>query len=317
MDQSAIDQQPAAAIRAAHAEQRIGVACGLSAHFLWGIFPIYIRMLSDVPSLQILAHRIAWSVLVVAIINSIRGGWGELRTVVGDRRAMLMLAGSTLAVSSNWFLFIYAVNHGKTLESSLGYFISPLLSVVVGMTVLGERMRPWQKLSVSLAAVGVVYLTWVNGIVPWIALTLAGTFSLYSLLRKTVRAGAVSGLAVETAYLFIPALATIAVYHAQGNAYDQRTWILLPFAGVVTAVPYLLFAAAARRLRLMTMGFLQYVTPTCHFLLAIFAFHEPLENSKLISFGLIWTALAIYSWDSLRAYRAALTPSPQTASLSP
>lgn len=312
-----MERQTNAQVHAHHAEQRIGVVCGLSAHFLWGVFPIYIKMVSNVPSIQVLAHRIAWSVVVVAIINFIRGGWGELRAVVGDRRAMLMLAGSTLAISTNWFLFIYAINSGKTLESSLGYFISPLLSVVLGMTILGERMRKWQTVSLILATVGVVYLTWLHGIVPWIALTLAGTFCIYSLLRKTVRAGAVTGLAVETAYLLVPALVAIAIYHTKGHTYDQRTWLLLPFAGVVTAVPYLLFAAAARRLRLMTMGFLQYVTPTCHFLLAVFAFGEPIASRDLISFGLIWIALVIYSWDSIRAYRAGINRVPQMASLSP
>lgn len=214
---------------------------------------------------------------------------------------MAMLCASTLLLSANWFVFIDAVNSGHTVEASLGYFINPLFTVCLGMVVLGERMRPRQAAGILLALVGVMILTWSHGKIPWIAISLAATFGCYSLLRKTVRAGAISGLTIETALLFIPAIIAIGRYHAAGHTYTTHTWLLLPLAGVVTAVPYLLFAAAARRLRLMTMGFLQYLTPTCHFILAVFAFHEPMPQHDQISFTLIWIALAIYSWDSYRA----------------
>jgi chloramphenicol-sensitive protein RarD len=293
---------------------RIGVICGASAHLLWGFLPLYLKLVSNVPSLQVLAHRLAWSLVFVAIVTTLRGGWETLWSVIRDRRAMLMLCASTCVLSANWFVFIYAVNNNHTVDASLGYFTNPLLTVLLGMIFLGERMRRWQMIALALAAMGVSYYTWLHGSLPWIALTVAVTFGSYSLLRKTVRAGALEGLTVETAILFIPATLTIVIYHAQGHSYDLRTWCYLPFAGVVTAVPYLLFAAAARRLKLMTMGFLQYITPSCQFLLAIFLFHEEFEARNLVTYLFIWTALAVYSWDSYRTYRALMqhghTPTP-------
>lgn len=291
----------------ARAAARAGVVCGASAHLLWGFLPLYFKLIAEVPSIQILAHRIIWSLLFILIITTIRSTWDELKSVLRDRRAMLMLCASTLLLSTNWFVFIHAVNTGHTVEASLGYFINPLFTVCLGLIFLGERMRLGQAIGIFLALIGVIILTWSHGTIPWIAMSLAATFGCYSLLRKTVRAGSMSGLTVETALLFIPAMIAIGMYHREGHRYTAHTWLLLPLAGVVTAIPYLLFAAAARRLRLMTMGFLQYLTPTCHFLLAIFAFHEPLARKDLISFTLIWIALAIYSWDSYRAFWRART----------
>jgi chloramphenicol-sensitive protein RarD len=288
------------------ATQRSGVVFGASAHLLWGFLPLYFKLVDNVPSLQILAHRVVWSLLLILAITAVRSDWSDLRKVLRDRRAILMLCASTILLSTNWYVFIYAVNSGHVVDASLGYFINPLLSVTLGMIFLGERTRRWQTFALLVAASGIAYLTCAtlgNRTFPWIALVLPVTFGFYSLLRKTVRAGAFAGLTVETAFMFIPALIVILVYHHDGHSYDARTWSLLPFAGVVTAVPYLFFAAAARRLRLMTMGFLQYLTPSCHFLLGVFAFHEELSKTDLISFSLIWIALAIYSWDSYRAYK--------------
>ncbi len=279
---------------------RTGVLCGASAHLLWGFLPLYLKLVIQVPPSQILAHRIVWSLLLVALVTIVRGGWEELGRVVRDRNALLMLCASTIFLSINWFVFIFAVNTGHTVQASMGYFINPLLSVLLGMIFLHERARTWQSVGLVLAAIGVVYLTWAHGSVPWIALALAGSFGLYALLRKTVRAGSMAGLTIETAMMFVPAMAGIVVYETRYPSYDRQTWMLLPLSGIVTAVPLLLFAAAARRLRLMTMGFLQYLTPTCHFLLAVFAFHEPLDPRDLVSFCFIWAALAIYSWDSYR-----------------
>ncbi|HVT88910.1 MAG TPA: EamA family transporter RarD [Tepidisphaeraceae bacterium] len=197
-----------------HAEYKLlrtGVICGVSAHLMWGFLPLYIKLVSNVPPLQILAHRIAWSLLFVALVIILRGGWQELAVVLRDRRAMLMLCASTTMLSANWFVFIYAVNSGHTVEASLGYFINPLLSVLLGVTFLGERMRRWQGVGLMLATAGVVYLTWSHGSIPWIALSLAITFGSYGLLRKTVRAGSLSGLTIETALLFIPAVLTIGI----------------------------------------------------------------------------------------------------------
>jgi chloramphenicol-sensitive protein RarD len=189
------------------------------------------------------------------------------------------------------------------IQASLGYYINPLVSVLLGMIFLHERLRGWQAIGLALATIGVACMTWSRGQLPMIALILAVSFGLYGLLRKIAHVGAVIGLVIETALLFIPALAIIAPLRSTHVTHDLRTNLLLALAGIVTAVPLLLFTAATRRLRLATMGFLQYIGPTCQFFLAVFAFNEPLNTMDLISFALIWSALAIYSWDSYLAYR--------------
>jgi chloramphenicol-sensitive protein RarD len=242
--------------------------------------------------------------VLVLLLTAFRGGWGELRAAVGSRRTMTILAASTAALSINWFVFITAVATGHVVEASLGYFINPLINVLLGMIFLRERLRRWQGVGLVLAALGVIYLAWSRGQFPWIAVVLAITFGCYGLFRKVAPVGSMPGLTVETAILFIPAVFIIVAHRTTASAeFSTGTWLLLMLAGVVTAVPLLLFAAAAKRLRLMTMGFLQYISPTCQFLLAVFAFGEAFGRSELISFGLIWTALAVYSFDAYVAYR--------------
>jgi len=203
-------------------------------------------------------------------------------------------------LSINWYTFIYSVQINQVKESSLGYFINPLLSVALGMAVLRERLRPWQAVALAIACGGVLFITISRGQVPWIALIVATSFATYGLLRKIATVGPMLGLLVETALLALPAIFIVSRHHV---SYDVSTKVLLAAAGVVTAVPLLCFAAATHRLRLSTMGFLQYIGPTCQFLVAVFAFHESIKATDLISFSLIWVALIIYSADSLLAYR--------------
>ncbi|HWP39298.1 MAG TPA: EamA family transporter RarD [Tepidisphaeraceae bacterium] len=294
-----------------HAAARIGLACGLGAYLLWGFIALYFKLVAHVPPIHVLAHRVVWSLMFVVTLTAITGGWSELRSALRNRRTLLLLAGSTTLLSINWFTFIFAVATDRVVQASLGYFINPLVNVLLGMIFLRERLRPWQVAGLVLASLGVTTLAISRGYLPWIALALALSFGFYGLLRKLAPVGAMPGLTVETAILFVPALATIFLYDpANALAIDVKSLFLLMLAGVVTAVPLLLFTAAARRLRLATMGFLQYLAPTCQFLLAVFAFHEPFSGADLTSFCLIWTALLIYSWDSYVGWRAGMTRPP-------
>ena len=290
-----------------HAAARVGLAYGLAAYLWWGFIALYFKLVSQVPPIQILAHRIVWSLLLVLLLPVARGGWSELATALRQRRTLLMLTASTIMLSINWFTFIFAVASGRLVEASLGYFINPLVSVLLGMIFLRERLRRWQAVGLLLAAAGVAYLAWARGQPPWLSLILAGSFGLYALLRKTAPVGSMAGLTIETAILFVPALLIIGLRQSsQQPPYDLATYGTLMLAGIVTAVPLLMFASAARRLRLATIGFIQYLTPTCQFLLAVLAFGEPFAGAELLSFGLIWAALLVYSWDSYRAYRGGL-----------
>jgi chloramphenicol-sensitive protein RarD len=283
---------------------RAGLVCGFGAYLMWGFVPLYFKLVAHVPAMQVLWHRVVWSFIFVMGLVAATGRLPDLRATLRDRRTLLMLAASTILLSINWFTFIHAVAHDVVIQASLGYFINPLVSVVLGMVFLDERLRRWQFVGVVLAVAGVALLTWSRGYVPWIALVLAGSFGLYGLLRKVAPVGAMIGLTIETALLVLPAIACIAFERPWSQAiYERNTYWLLMLAGVITAVPLLLFAAAARRLRLATMGFLQYVGPTCQFLLAVLVFHEPFNATDLISFCLIWSALAMYSWDSYLAFR--------------
>lgn len=294
------------------ADRRLGLLCGLGAYLWWGFITVYLHLVSYVAPLEVLGHRIVWSLALLLALTAFRGGWDELRSAARNRRTLLILTASTTLLAINWFVFIYAVTNDHVVDASLGYFINPLVNVLLGMLFLRERLRPWQAVGLALAAVGVVYLTWSRHQFPWIALSLAITFGHYGLLRKIAPVGSIAGLTIETAILSIPAVILIAIYRATAEApHSLRTWLLLLPAGFITAVPLLLFAAAMKRLRLMTMGFIQYVAPTCQFLLAVAAFKEPFGHAELISFSLIWTALAIYSLDSYRAYRQGQAAPPQ------
>ena len=275
----------------------------MGAYLLWGVLPVYWKLLQTVPATQILAHRVAWSFLFLLILILLRREAAALRQSV-DRRNLGVYAIASALLSVNWLTYIWAVNAGRIVESSLGYFINPLVSILLGVVFFRERLRPTQWLAVGVAAAGVGYLTWRHGAPPWVALVLAGTFAFYGLLKKTAPLGALHGLAFETGILWLPAVAFLAVVELGGSGQTAgagtMTWALLVFTGVVTGLPLLMFAAAARRVRLSTIGILQYLAPSCQLLIGVVVYHEPFDRARLIGFTLIWAALAIYSADSLR-----------------
>ncbi|MHC4067472.1 MAG: EamA family transporter RarD [Planctomycetota bacterium] len=286
---------------------RIGVTYGLGAYLWWGLVPVYFKAVVRVPALEVLAHRIVWSVLLLTGLLVVQRRWALVGAVMKSRVTAVTLAGTTVLIAVNWFVFIWAVANDQVLQASLGYYVNPLVNVLLGYAFLGERLRRWQGLSVALAAVGVGYMAYGYGQIPWISLILAGSFGLYGLLRKTAKVGALVGLMVETTLLVPLALGYLVYLAVAGlgtlGTASLRMDGLLVLAGVVTAVPLLWFANAARRLRLATLGFLQYVAPTGHFVLAVAAYGEPFTRAQGITFACIWTALAIYSIGTVRAAR--------------
>jgi chloramphenicol-sensitive protein RarD len=289
-------------------DRRPGLAFGLGAYALWGLFPLYFPLLEPAGGLEIVAHRVVWSLLFIALLLTVLRAWPRVRAVVADRRALLILVGAALLISGNWLVFVHGVNSGQVVETSLGYFINPLVSVLLGVVVLSERLRPAQWVAVGIAAVAVAVLTVDYGRPPWIALALAATFGLYGLLKKLVRVEAAPGLFLETALVVVPALVVLAVLHAhgQGTAGNAGTGhlLLLVGSGVATAVPLLLFAAATSRIPLSTVGLLQYLTPSMQLAIGVFVYDEPMPPLRLVGFAVVWLALAVFTVDTLRAARA-------------
>jgi chloramphenicol-sensitive protein RarD len=291
---------------------KVGVLYGVAAYGAWGLFPIYFKAVASVPPAEVLAHRIVWSSLFLAALLRIRGRWSQAVVAVSDRRVLLTLLGSTSLIGLNWFVFIYAISSDQVLQTALGYYINPLVNVLLGFVFLRERLRIWQRISVALAGTGVLYLAVSFGEAPWIALILAATFGLYGLLRKTVRVEPMAGLTVETALLMPCGVAYLAWLAARGDIVfgpaPLSLDLLLVTAGVLTAIPLLWFTNAARRLRLTTLGFLQYIAPTGQFLLAVLVYDEPFQAAHGITFAFIWTALAIYSIDAALRARQVVMP---------
>ncbi len=280
-----------------------GIIYGIGAYTIWGLLPLYWKALQDVPAGEILANRIVWSLVFVAVILIFKRNWRWLRPALREPRLILTFAASAILLGLNWFIYIWAVNAGFVIETSLGYFINPLLSVALGVIFLRERLRLGQTAALGLAVAGVAYLTLRYGSFPWIAVGLAVTFGFYGLLRKTARLGSTEGLALETSLLFIPALVYLLLLNQQGSSAfgsgDLRTSLLLIGVGVVTAVPLLLFGAAARRITLTNLGMLQYIAPTLQFLLGLFVFGEAFGREQLIGFSFIWIALLVYASEGL------------------
>ncbi|TDV14386.1 chloramphenicol-sensitive protein RarD [Paraburkholderia caballeronis] len=281
-----------------------GIPYALLAFVLWGLFPVYFKTLHQIPALEMLAHRMAWSLLFVAAVLVVRRHWRWLGAALGDRRVVGRFTASAALLSANWGIYIWAVNAGHIVEASLGYFINPLFNVLFGYAFLGERLRPLQGGAIALAAAGVVYLTWQNGAPPWISLALAATFGGYGLMRKTARLGALEGLTMETLLLFPVALLYLAVIGWRGESAfavaPASLQFLLALAGPITAVPLLLFAAAARRISLSTLGVIQYVTPTLQLLTGVLIYREPFGHVQMLGYGAIWVALALYSLEGMR-----------------
>ena len=285
----------------------LGLPCAASAYLIWGLTPIYFKALAAVPAFEILMHRMIWSFLFLLPLTIFLKRWRRLAAALATGRTMLILLGTTLLVALNWFLFIWAINSGHILQTSLGYYITPLVNVTLGMVFLKERLRPLQLVAVFMAAGAVFHLTVFYGEFPWVALCLAFSFGFYGLIRKVAPVEALEGLTIETMILFVPAAAYLFYLDRQGVGTLFRESLpmdlLLMGAALVTAVPLLLFTAGARLLHLTTMGFLQYIAPSCTFLLAVFVYGEPFSRAQVITFVIIWSALAVFSTDAVIHYR--------------
>jgi chloramphenicol-sensitive protein RarD len=297
----------------------IGMLQAALAFTTWGLFPFYFLLIPNVPPLEVVLHRSTWALLLVLGILAWQGRWSWLQETLKQPKRLWMFSASALLLSSNWLLYVYAVQAGHVAEASLGYFINPLLNVLLGVVVLRERLRPLQWLAVALAAAGVMWLTWQAGRLPWIALALAGSFGLYGLIRKTASLGALEGLALENmllAPLVLPVLLWVSFVGMGGHTgvmshglSAQLGWLML--GGPLTAFPLLMFAAGARKLPLATLGMLQYIGPTLQLILAVWVFHEPFSTQRLIGFAFIWTALLVMSADGLGITRwLATKPAP-------
>jgi chloramphenicol-sensitive protein RarD len=289
-------------------DSRGGIAFGLAAYGLWGLMPLFFYLLRRVPPAEILGQRIVWCGLLLAGVLTLTRRWGELARCLRSPRTLGVLTVTTLLIALNWFAYIYGVNTGRTVQTSLGYFINPLLNVVLGMAFFRERLRRGQAVALAIACVGLAVLLSTATELPWIAFTVATSFALYGLFRKTIPAvDGIIGLTAESLLLSPLALAFLAYLGATTGlslgAFDRTTDALLIATGVVTAVPLICFAEAARRLRLATLGFLQYIAPSTQFLLAVTVLGEPISGTQILSFACIWAALLVYTLDSLRAYR--------------
>ena len=270
----------------------------------WGVMPLYWHLLKSVPSLQIVLHRIVWSALFVGAFLLWRDGRGWLKQTLVEPRLRWMLALSGVLIAFNWGLYIWAVNAGHVVETALGYFINPLLNVVIGVLFLHERLRPAQWLSIAIAFGGVLWLTFQYGSFPWIALALATSFGLYGVVRKLAPVDSVAGLGVESAYLFLPVLGLLLWSEGSGAGgfardYGTSASLLLVLSGIVTALPLVGFAYAVRRVSLTTVGLMQYIAPTLQFLIGVFLLHEPFDRARLIGFACIWLALALFALEGM------------------
>ena len=292
-----------------------GILNGIAAYAMWGFFPIYWKLLHNVPALQVIGHRIGWSFLLLIVIILVRRQWKEFRMAALKPKTMGIYSIAAVLLSVNWLVYVWGVNAGFIVETSLGYFINPLFSVLLGVVFLRERLRTLQWLPVALATAGVIYLTLIYGRPPWIALSLAVSFGLYGLVKKLARLGSLYGLTLETAIVFPIALVYLTLVDFSGTGAflheSPLTNLLLIGAGTVTTVPLLMFASAARQIPLTVVGILQYIAPTIQFLIGVFIYHEPFDRSRLIGFGLVWIALIIFWVESYFANRVPVRPIPE------
>jgi chloramphenicol-sensitive protein RarD len=281
-----------------------GIVYAALAFTWWGLFPLYFRIVTTVPAPEILAHRVVWCLLFLAMVLTVRGQWRWLRQVLRQPRVLVAFVASALLIGANWLAYIWAVLQGHVVEASLGYFITPLVNVLLGVTLLHERLRRAQWLALAIAAGGVLWLTVQAGRPPWIALSLAVTFGGYGLLRKVAVLGALEGLTLETLLLAPLALLALGIAtlhgHASFPAPDALTNLWMVALGPITAVPLLLFAAGARRLSLTTLGIVQYLGPSIQFVIGLWVFDEPFSAMRLVGFACIWLALVIYTIDGWR-----------------
>ncbi len=280
-----------------------GILYAATAYALWGLFPLYFKALQGIPPLEIMLHRIVWSLAFVFLMLTWRRQWKWIGETIKRPKVIAGFAASAVLLSTNWFIYIWAVNNDRVVDASLGYFINPLVNVLLGFLLLRERLRPGQWAAIALAAAGVAWLTWQGGHVPWIGLALAATFGTYGLLRKTAVLGPLEGLSLETLLLFPLAFGYLAMLAMEGNnafiaAPASSQWLLVA-AGPITAIPLLLFAAGARRISMSLLGLLQYIGPTLQLMLGVWLYNEPFSGGRLIGFMVIWSALVVYSVEGL------------------
>ena len=294
-----------------------GIWYGIGAYVLWGFFPIYWKLIHSVPPLEIIGHRMVWSFVFVALIITVRKSWRGFRPVIENRKRVFIYLGSGLLLTVNWLVYVWAVNSGFIVESSLGYFINPLVNVMLGVVFLRERLRLWQWIPVGLAALGVLYLTVSYGSLPWIGLSLAFSFGFYGLLKKTAPLNSTHGFMLETGIMFLPALGLLLYLQFVGKGafghQSASTTALLALAGVATGLPLLWFDVAARQIQLSTLGLLQYIAPTLQFSIGVLIYGEDFSQARAIGFGIIWMALIIYSLEGFVHRRYLRTAQPVAA----
>ena len=294
---------------------KTGILYGLATYVLWGFLPIYWKFLHPVPALQVIGHRISWSFILLIVIIFVTRQWNDFRSVALKRKVIGIYAAASVLLTINWLVYVWGVNAGFIVETSLGYFINPLLSVLLGVLFLRERLRPMQWVPVGIAAIGVIYLTAVYGRLPWIALSLAFSFGFYGLVKKLAPLGSLYGLTLETGIVFPIALIYLLLVELNGTGaflHDSASIsLLLMGAGAVTTIPLLMFASAAREIPLSMIGLLQYVAPTLQFLIGVFLYKEPFDQSHLIGFGIVWVALVIFWVENYLAHRTPVEPIPE------
>lgn len=291
-----------------------GILYGIGAYVFWGFFPIYWKFLHHISAFQLISHRIIWSFVLLMVIILLTGQWADFRATARSKNLWIYLIAALL-IAVNWTLYVWAVNEKHIVETSLGYFINPLISVLLGVIFLRERLRFAQWIPVILAALGVTYLTFVYGRLPYIALSLAFSFGLYGLVKKLSPLGSLYGLTVETGILFLPAVGYLLFVEANGNGAFLHTGLvsdlLMIGAGLVTTVPLLLFASAARSIPLWVVGLLQYIAPTLQFLIGVFIYKEEFSPNQLIGFSVVWVALVIFLVENFLSSRAPVEPLPE------
>jgi len=292
-----------------------GVAYGLAAYGIWGFFPLFFRQLGHLRPMDVLCNRAAWCCLFVALLLTLGRRWHRVQAAIRQPQQILRLLAAALLIGSNWLIFLYAVDQRQVVASSLGYFLTPVFNILLGLLVLKERLNGKEWCAVALAVLAVAIEIATLGNLPWISLALAGTFGLYGLVRKQIAVDAVSGLWLETLAMLPVALLYALWQSGEGHAvfggHDWGTTLLLGIAGVLTAVPLMAFAAATQRLNLATIGMLMYINPTMQFATAVWLFNEPLQPARLLTFALIWIGLGVYSWAAWEKYRQARIQSPQ------
>ncbi|WP_117212680.1 EamA family transporter RarD [Allorhizocola rhizosphaerae] len=280
---------------------RLGYVFGIGAHTLWGFFPAYFKLLRPSSPVEVLAHRIGWSCLFMVMLLTVMRQWRRIGGLLRQPRKVAAITAAAVLIGLNWGTYIWAVNADRVVETALGYFITPLVSIILGMVFLSERLRSWQWVAVGIGTIAVLVLTVDYGRLPWVAFVLAVSFGFYGLVKKQLGLPAADGLFVESAVLAVPAVATLFLLpNPTFGGLGTGHTLLIAASGAITAMPLLMFAGAANRIPLISLGMLQYIGPTIQLFLGVFAFHEPMPPVRLAGFVLVWIALAVFSWDGLR-----------------